>query len=201
MNETQQIIYLLINEAMPGYVKIGKTINLEQRIRSLDTTGVPLPFECFYAASVVDMSFVEKKLHGAFADNRVRSNREWFEISPERVVEALLLAQIEDVTPREDYVETVEDKVALDKARKRRESFNFKMVDIFPGSELSFTRNPEIVCSVVDRKSVIFLGEKMSVSKAAQKALDVKWPAQGTLYWEFEGETLDERRRRIENEE
>ncbi|EKD33224.1 MAG: hypothetical protein ACD_76C00068G0021 [uncultured bacterium] len=55
MNE---IIYILINEAMPGYVKIGRTTNLEQRIRSLDTTSVPLPFECFYACTVKDAVFV-----------------------------------------------------------------------------------------------------------------------------------------------
>jgi hypothetical protein len=198
--ENQQIIYILINEAMPGYVKIGKTINLEQRIRSLDTTGVPLPFECFYAPTVADMDFVEKKLHGTFSDNRVRSNREWFEIAPERVVEALLLAQIEDVTPREDYVESDEDKVALDKARKRREAFNFKMVDIPTGSILTFTRDENITCTVVDTKNVNFDGDLTSISRAGQIALGVDWPVQGPLYWEYEGETLDERRTRMERE-
>jgi hypothetical protein len=34
-----EIIYVLIYEAMPGYVKVGRTTNLEQRIRSLDTTS------------------------------------------------------------------------------------------------------------------------------------------------------------------
>jgi hypothetical protein len=200
MNNELQIIYILINEAMPGYVKVGKTINLEQRIRSLDTTGVPLPFECFYAATVTDMDFVEKKLHGAFADHRVRSNREWFEIAPERVVEALQLAQIQDVTPREDYVETAEDKVALDKARKRREAFNFKMVDISVGAILTFTRDENITCTVVDTKNISFNGEVMSISRAGQIALAVNWPVQGPLYWEYEGETLDERRTRMERE-
>jgi hypothetical protein len=43
------IIYVIINEAMPGYTKIGKTTgSVEDRMRGLDTSGVPLPFECFY---------------------------------------------------------------------------------------------------------------------------------------------------------
>ena len=90
MNE---IIYILINEAMPGYVKIGRTTNLEQRIRSLDTTSVPLPFECFYACTVANADFVEKQLQDAFLDHRVRSTREFFELSPDRVVSALKLAE------------------------------------------------------------------------------------------------------------
>ena len=64
----QDIVYILINEAMPNYVKVGITSDLEQRIRSLDTTGIPLPFECFYATKVKDARFVEKQLHDAFDD-------------------------------------------------------------------------------------------------------------------------------------
>jgi len=66
-----EIVYILINEAMPNYVKIGRTTNLEQRIRSLDNTSTPLPFECFFACTVNDAAFVEKQLHDAFLDNRV----------------------------------------------------------------------------------------------------------------------------------
>lgn len=88
------IIYILINEAMPGYVKIGKTGDLEQRVRSLDTTSVPLPFECFYACSVKNADFVERQLHEAFADNRVRSSREFFEIAPERAIAILKLVEL-----------------------------------------------------------------------------------------------------------
>ena len=90
MNE---IIYVLINVAMPGYVKIGRTTNLEQRIRTLDTTSMPLPFECFYACkSSKTPTSSRRQLHDAFMDHRVRSSREFFEISPDRAVAALKLA-------------------------------------------------------------------------------------------------------------
>ncbi len=80
------IVYVLINEAMPDLVKIGKTTDLEGRIRGLDNTSIPLPFECFYAARVADPDFVERQLHDAFGDHRIRSNREFFRIAPERIV-------------------------------------------------------------------------------------------------------------------
>ena len=194
----QEIIYILINEAMPGYVKIGRTTNLEQRIRSLDTTSVPLPFECFYACTVSSAQFVEKQLHDAFLDHRVRSSREFFEISPERALAALKLAEIEDVTPRKDFVETAEDQQALDEARTRRSVFNFKMVDIPVGSELSFVRDENIKAKVADNRSVEFNGNVISLSEAAKQALGVEYLVQGPAYWLFEGEVLDERRRRIE---
>ncbi len=199
------IVYVLINEAMPGYSKIGKTSNLEQRMRDLDKTSVPLPFECFYAARVNDMHYVEKQLHDAFADMRVRKNREFFEIAPERVMSALKLAEVEEVTPGKDFVESEDDQKALDKARERRSAFNFKIVEIPVGSQLTFVRDENISCQVVSSKRVNFNGESMSVSSAAQKALEQQglfWKAvQGPLYWEFEGETLDERRRRLEQSE
>lgn len=194
------VIYILINEAMPGYVKIGKTANLEERIRSLDNTSVPLPFECFYAATVNDENFVEQQLHDAFLDHRVRSNREFFEVSPERAVAALRLAELKNVTPKRDFVETQEDQQALNQARSRRAIFNFKMVDIPVGAELTFVRDENIKIRVVDNRSVDFNGEVTSLSNAAQKALGVEWPAQGPCYWRYEGETLDERRRRFESE-
>ena len=77
------IVYILVNEFMPGVVKIGKTRSpVEQRMRELDTTGVPLPFECFYAARVADADLVESKLHDAFADQRIRQRREFFLVDP-----------------------------------------------------------------------------------------------------------------------
>lgn len=40
-----EIVYVLSNEAMPGYVKVGRTTtSLEQRVRELSrSTSVPLP--------------------------------------------------------------------------------------------------------------------------------------------------------------
>ena len=197
-----EIIYILINEAMPGYVKIGFTNNdLEGRIRSLDTTGVPLPFECYYAAKVKNAKEVEKLLHDAFLDHRVRSNREFFEVSPERVVSAVKLAEVENVTPGRDFVETDEDQKALDQARERRAVFNFKMVDIPIGAEISFIDDENIKAKVVKlsgQKTIEFNGELTSPSAAAQKIRGYPYQIQGTVYWMYEGETLDERRRRIE---
>ena len=52
------IVYVLINPAFEGYVKIGKTTDLVQRLKSLDNTSVPLPFRCVHAVEVDDMEML-----------------------------------------------------------------------------------------------------------------------------------------------
>src|SRR2546430_1343803 len=127
-----EIIYILTNEAMPGYVKIGRTsTSLEQRVRDLNSsTAVPLPFTVFYACTVEDSRFVEHQLHDAFDDIRINPRREFFHIAPERVVSALKLAELANITPKKDLVDSAEDQKALNEARARRSMFNFNMVGI-----------------------------------------------------------------------
>jgi T5orf172 domain len=194
---TQQIIYTLINEAMPGYIKIGKTTNLEQRIKSLDNTSTALPFECYYACEVDNMNKVEKKLHEAFDDHRVRKNREFFVLSPERVFAILELVQIKNVTPNHlilnDKNDQADDIKALEKAKKRAPVFNFEMVGILPGSILTWFDDDTITCKVLDNRRVEYIGEITSPSASAQKIKKTSYPLQGTIYWAFEGETLAQR--------
>lgn len=205
-SETDNIVYVMINQAMPGYVKVGRTNNIDRRLQDLDWTNIPLPFQCFYAARVSNAVFAEAQLHEAFGDNRVRAKREFFRISPERVVAALRLAAIADVTPGHPDETLSEDiRQDLEEARARRAAFNFTMVEVPIGAMLQFARDAAITATVVDAKRVQFSGQAMSLSEAARLALAQKgmsWSAvQGPLYWQYEGETLDERRRRMEEGE
>lgn len=199
---TKDIIYILTNEAMSGYVKIGRTSNnLEQRIRELSaSTSVPLPFICFYACTVNDSLFVEHQLHDAFDNNRTNPKREFFQIAPERVVSALKLAAIEEVTPRNDLIENPDDRTALINARKIREKFNFSLAEIPVGSELVFSRDENEKAKVIDNHHVEHNGKKTSLSKSAQNILGYSYGIAGTDYWTYDEETLDERRRRISQE-
>lgn len=201
LKNMSEIIYILKNEAMPGYVKIGKTsTSLEQRIRELSSsTSVPIPFTCFYACTVKDASLVERRLHHAFGNNRTNPKREFFQISPEHVVSALKLAEIEEVTPKKDFVESKEDQEALNHARaERRARFSFKLVNIPVGAELIFSRDKSKTAKVVDDKSIEYNGEVTSLSTSAQKILGYDYNIAGTDYWMYEDETLDDRRRRME---
>lgn len=204
---TPGIVYVMINEAMPGYVKIGKTADLDRRLLELDWTNLPLPFECFYAARVANSHFVEQQLHEAFGDFRVRARREFFQVAPERVVAALRLAELEPVRPgTAAEAEATNSDVAQDlqEARERRARFNFNMVGIPNGAVLTFTRDASVTATVADTSHVTFNGQVTSLSEAARVALlgkGLSWSAvQGPRFWQFDGEILEERRRRLQGE-
>jgi hypothetical protein len=203
----REIIYILTNEAMPGWIKIGiTTTSVEQRMLELDRTGVPLPFQCFYAAAVNNSQALERKIHFIFGEpgQRARPNREFFRVDPERVRVAIEMVAIEDITSQVNTEFSKEDTQALID-NERRQPFRFSLAKVPVGAVLQFTRDESKTCRVIDDKYVDFEGQKMSLSRVALlllKKMGYKSPqVQGPLYWSYEGDSLVERRLRFEEEE
>ena len=202
------IVYVFVNEAMPGLIKIGKTNgSVEERMTSLynGITGLPLPFECHFAAEVEDADKAENTLHKLFADHRLNPRREFFRVDPEKVVLAISMGRYKDVTPGEQPTETEEDKKAVEKAKNRRSNTNMHAIGIPVGAELVFYRDETQKARVAEGNQVIFEGQLMSLSASALLILQrmgYKTPAvSGPEYWMYEGESLIERRQRLEQEQ
>lgn len=194
-----EIIYVLTNEAMPGLVKIGRTEGaIGERLRQLDTTSVPLPFECFCAVVVADADRVERAIHEAFGDHRVRRNREFFRLSPDKPKAIIDLLCIQDVTPQDELIDEVEDAQALDAAKRRRANFSFDNVRLKAGTILQSVFDEAITCEVAGDRKVIFRGEETSLSSSALKIAHEKgygWTSiAGPDYWKYDGKTLSELR-------
>ena len=203
------IIYVLTNEAMPGLIKVGMIEtagkSVEDRMKELDSTGVPLPFECFAAWEIENAPEAEKALHRAFDDHRLRKRREFFRLSPDKPTAILMAFGVTDVTPSGDVVtddtESEDDRRALDRERIRRQNFSFGAVGIEAGAELHSVFDDNVVCVVEDNKKVRFRDDVMSISRAAlivagDHGRDWK-TINGILYWKFEGTTLGELRDNI----
>ena len=191
------VVYVLSNPAFDSYVKVGRTIDLEQRLKQLDNTSVPLPFRCVYAIEVDDEHAVERLVHQAFADVRVRTTREFFEIDAQRVIAALKLTNGRDVTPKEDIAEDEESIAALERTVAKRKSYSFSDAHVNVGDVLCYSKDEKITAIVLEDKKIEFESEGVSVSKAALTLLHregYKWKqANGWAYWMKDGETLSER--------
>ena len=75
-------VYCLSNDTMPGIYKIGRTDRtVEERMRELFSTGVPVPFKCEFSKRVRNSKKIESDLHFALNEHRVHRSREFFRIS------------------------------------------------------------------------------------------------------------------------
>lgn len=97
------IVYALTNPAMEGLVKVGSTdkADVRERMDELQTTGVPMPFECIAAKDVSGVTAVEaeKVLHEVLSRYRVRPDREFFRLIPEDATTLIGVIPGTDVTP------------------------------------------------------------------------------------------------------
>jgi len=75
--KTPGYIYIVFNRLTPGFVKVGKTKNLKQRLSSLNT-GSPVKFNLLYAEHLDYCDYIERFVHDTM-DFRVSKRKEWYE--------------------------------------------------------------------------------------------------------------------------
>ena len=195
------IVYLLTNPVMPGLVKIGMTTQkeIEQRMKELYTTGVPLPFECQFACKVKksDCAKIEKALHTAFGPQRINANREFFRIQVEQAKAILELFHHEDITiDVSEEIEndlTPEDMAASFKAQIHRPALNFYEMGMQKGDILTWKDDPSISVTIVTDRKVDYDGEEWSISalSAQLKGYKVKHISP-TPHWLYKDRLLSE---------
>ena len=222
------IVYALTNPAMPDLVRIGRTKNLPQRLKTLFTSGVPYPFVAHCAVEVEDEVKVESILHKIFEKSRVRTEtkRDFFEVDPETVLQAMRLALTsggemvdenhvvaggENIEEEEESLEpsviTEGDIAARNEQVRRRGNINLQRLQIpIDGSAvLNFVQDDNIIVKVTGPKEVEYEGEKMSLSKAAEEVFthfyDKPGARSGPWYWKYKGELLVNLRKRLDEED
>ena len=210
------IIYVLTNSAIPDHVKIGKTANLERRVKDLSChSGVPKPFKVFYACEVSNATIVEKHILEAFNDYRSDTKKEFLKIDPEKLVWVLKLVEDKDVTPKvgsvEDELKAAPSTISSESKTSRNQSgksprspFTFSLARVPLGSKLHFVDDDRVTAVVHDDRKVKFKGQVTSLSQSAREVLNKKYGRKkdqalaGTWFWKYKNEILAERRLRFE---
>jgi hypothetical protein len=187
-------VYVLTNPAMPGLVKIGRTLKdgARARLDQLYTVGVPVPFELAFACAVRNSAEVEHALHRVFAPYRVNPRRDFFKIDVDQVVSVLKLLNVVETTA--DVADqpsslTPPELAATRELRAKRPQLNFEEMRIPQGSELVFM-DGDAQAVVLDARTVEYNGEKTTLAAATRELLDVDYDVQVTRYWSFEGRPL-----------
>ena len=191
-----KIIYALKNPAMPGLIKIGVTINIEQRMKNLYKTGVPVPFECLKA---IEMAKGEaKKAERALLDFgehfRINPKREFFEIEDEKILALMHLFKGKDVTHKVNKQNKKNlDKQSIDAGKKlakeMRPPFNLIDMRIDKGDIIESLKHNK-KAEVIDAKHVLFEGQKMTLMEATRQFIKVKFKIRPIAYWHYKGRSL-----------
>lgn len=201
-------VYVLTNEAYGDLIKIGETSGeLHARVRALFATPVPGPFEVYCAVRVGRRLAFERLLHDLFDDDRYHKNREFFSTNPERVATAIRLCSHEVLEEVVGAGSEASDETASSSG-KRASAPNIVLAEIGirPDAILAFKDDPSVTATVVQGNKVEFDSEIMSISAAANRAIEIvegqprKYGVSGSQYWMHDGETLEERRKRMQPE-
>ena len=198
-------IYILTNPSFKDYVKIGYATNLEKRLKQLNRSEtIPFAFRA-YAIYEVDKPLTDKELHKLIdrlnPDLRTIDNfdgkervKEFFLMSPEDAYAILeSIAKISGTIDRLKRVKPegheIEDEKVAEENQKaaRRGPFRFGECGIPNGAELVY----------VDDRHIQYGNETTSLSALAQRLKGFDHAIQGTLWFKYNGEILNDIRERL----
>ena len=118
-------VYILTNPSFrEDWVKIGMTSNMEERLKTLDNTSVPLPFEKYATLKTAKYQKAEKLVHHyieRFTNLRIRDNREFFNVRPEEALSIFReVAELLDDAEIEEFSSKARKPISKTKERKEK---------------------------------------------------------------------------------
>ena len=181
-------IYIMINPALNGMVKIGYATDVETRRQQLSTTALPYEYE-IYATYETSGKLEDKKLHKLIdnlnPDLRVSKNREFFVMDPEDAYELLeSIAIISGTKEKLKKIKLCESK----KQHVRKPPVNFAKCGIPIGAELVFIEDPTVVATVVSERKVQYNDEITSLSAISDRIKG--YSTSGPSFFKYNGKLV-----------
>ncbi len=198
-------IYIMTNPAYQGYVKLGITSkDIEAKRKELSNqAGVMFDFEVY--AVYETRGELQEKNFCKIIDKinptlRETTKRGFYKMEPEEAYNFLMaIAEIAGDTDKVIKLAKNETANIFKDSKVKKEHFLFTKAQIEIGSYISFVQNEYIKAKVIDDKHIEYNGKKTTVSELARILLNSKYPVQGTLFFTYENETLNDRRERLES--
>lgn len=204
-------VYILTNPSFrEDWVKIGMTQNMDERLRTLDTTALPLPFKKYATLETVKYEKAEKHVHHfieTFTNLRIRDKREFFNVKPEQALkifcevaelldDAIVTKYDEKGNPTQIYPipcpEKPDNTAPLRLAP--RKPFDFDMVGLREGDTVTF--DPlKLNVKVCGKNKVTYKGNAYTLTGFCKAFLpdnmrNTSEAYQGPKYFSYEGKTL-----------
>lgn len=206
-NKEPGYVYILTNPSFrEDWVKIGKAQDVERRLKSLNTTALPLPFKVYATIKTCKYEELEKIIHkqiDRLTDLRINQSREFFNVHPAQALDIFLdqataledaeVVKYENGKPRQMY--PVQEKSKEDGEKKpQRPPFDFSMVGLNVGDKVIFDALG-IEVKVAGKNKVEYEGRLWSLSAFCGTYLPEEMhnsseAYQGPKYFSYNGKTL-----------
>ena len=219
-NKEPGYVYILTNPSFrEDWVKIGMTQNMEERLRTLDTTALPLPFKKYATLQTSKYEKAEKHVHHfieTFTNLRIRDKREFFNVKPEQALkifcevaelldDAIVTKYDEKGRPTQIYPIPCPDKPdnTVPVKPAPRKPFEFSMIGLKEGDVVTF--DPlKLDVKVCGKNKVIYKGNNYTLTGFCKAFLpdnmrNTSEAYQGPKYFSHQGETLWKLRLRDED--
>lgn len=147
-------VYILVNQSMPGMIKIGRTLrDSRERARELHTTGVPTPFEVVYEVFVEEHELVEERFKREMDAYKVAHNREFFRLPLRDAIDRLqALSMPPEETASEFAAESIFARLSIKYSRWLKPGIvDVRIVQTKNRVWLEITEEEEIAGYLVDR--------------------------------------------------
>lgn len=211
-------VYILTKPSFKeDWVKIGKSSRpVDIRSKELDNTAVPLPFQIYATIQTAKYNEVEKMVHKMIDklndQLRVRSNREFFNVKPEKALS--IFYDIKEVV--DDAIIVLYDKEnkpiiqeetakpnPIDTNLPKRGRFKFSMVNIHVGEMITFVPTG-IQVRVASDNTVEYNGVEYKLSPFVgtfmpEDKRNASNAYQGAKFFSYNGKILDDLRAEIES--
>ena len=214
-NKEPGYVYILTNPSFrEDWVKIGKSTNMEKRLKTLNTTALPLPFKVYATIKTSKYEELEKIIHkqiDRLTDLRINQSREFFNVHPAQALDIFLdqatalndavVTKYENGKPRQMY--PVQEESKEKEKKTQRPPFDFSMVGLNIGDKVIFDAlNLEV--KVAGKNKVEYEGRLWSLSAFCGTYLpenmhNASEAYQGPKYFSYQGKTLWEIRLEKEN--
>lgn len=196
----QKVIYILTNPSFPDLVKIGYTDDITNRLKSLNGTGLPNPYEC-YAVYEINHKDLDKQIHNLIDKLnpmvRKRNDREFYFLQKEEAYAILeIIAKVSDTENKlykTDKYGTKQIKESKEKPiQTKRERFKFSMIGLKPGDKIEYIKDKNLDITIYTDSTVLYNGKVYKLSTLARELNKSETQVQEALYFSYNGKILND---------
>lgn len=199
MSAQEGTVFVLTNDAMPGFVRFDYTTNddLAARIERINRGELPVPFRLNFAAVVPDCALVNRNIRFLFAEYCEEPGSNFFKIAPDMFRAVIELAANSTVELSDKELGIAPSKRAkMDQIKAYHDAIWFEALNTQAGTKLRFSKNAALKCTAIGNGMVEFDGTVATPAEASIKAMQASgfdWrEVSATEYWVPEPDGLDQ---------